>query len=185
MKKTDSLQGFMYVFLGIVIILIGSIVFILIRINRIESMLGLAGQPAQVLGLEDGKLAPSFTVNTIDGKTFASSDLFSQPTMLIFSSTTCPHCQYLYPYLKEFSDKNPTHNIFMFSLGTKEEINQMISDNGFRFVEAEWKEEISTQYIVPGTPFVYLIDKGGKILNSGVPATFEDLQQLAKPRTSE
>lgn len=182
MNKKDSLKELMIVFIGIVVILAGSIVFILIRLNKVETLLASITEPTAPMGLEIGSDAPAFKITTIEGEELDSKVLFTQPTMLIFSSTACPHCQNLFPYIKKFTDKHPSQQILMFSLGSKEDIEKMVQDNDFKFPIAEWSDGISTQYQVPGTPLVYFVGTGGKIISSGFPASLEDLEGLASAK---
>ncbi|MFO8034522.1 MAG: redoxin domain-containing protein [Candidatus Bipolaricaulota bacterium] len=58
--------------------------------------LGLA-EPLPPMGPEEGKLAPDFTLEDMEGNPFTLSDLRGRPVLLYFWQTNCPDCRVVFP----------------------------------------------------------------------------------------
>ena len=68
--------------------------------------------------------------------------------------------------------------VIMISYGSELENQQMVVEYAFDFPVLHWESEIVQAYVVPGTPFLYLIDSTGQIISKGFVNTLEDLERL-------
>ena len=124
-------------------------------------------------GINQGNLAPDFTINTIDGKTVSLSSLTAdKPTVLYFFATWCPHCRNdLSAVSKVYSQYSDKVNFLAVDLDTKEG-KGTISDYRHRMNLGEidfavGNNNILRDYNVVYTTTKYMIGKGGVILNKG------------------
>jgi len=67
----------------------------------------------------------------------------------------------------------------MISRGTTDENRQLVEEQGFGFPVLTWQDTVAREYQVPGTPFFYVIDREGVIVNAGFAGTLEQLEALA------
>jgi thiol-disulfide isomerase/thioredoxin len=98
----------------------------------------------------------------------------------MFSSTTCSACKDFWPLLKDFADKNPKLNIVMISEGTLEEELRMKNQVDFNFLILQADQNIFKNYKVPGTPYLYLLDKNMKIVLAGFSDQLEEVENKIK-----
>ncbi len=130
-------------------------------------------------GLSAGTQAPFFSLINTEGQTVSLADFAGEPLLLVFSSTTCPACQEMYPTLKEFSDRFTEMQVVMISLGTEEENKSLVRERGFTFSTLNWHEEVAEAYLVSSIPQFYVINEEGVIANGGFAASMADLERLA------
>tara|TARA_Y100000310_G_scaffold281722_1_gene302372 strand:+ start:8828 stop:9382 length:555 start_codon:yes stop_codon:yes gene_type:complete len=126
------------------------------------------------VGINQGNIAPDFTVKTIDGKTLSLSQLTNdKPTVLYFFATWCPNCardlgavKDIYP---QYSDKV---NFLAIDVDQRESEAQIASYKqrmnlpNVDFAAA--KRDVLADYNVVYTTTKYFIGKDGTILNKGV-----------------
>lgn len=68
-------------------------------------------------------------------------------------------------------------NVLMVSKGATEENERLTQEQDFAFPIMQWDDEVARQYAVPGTPFLYLIEKG-VIANAGSANSLEELESF-------
>lgn len=148
----------------------GSILFLLlsnlglyIKVKNLQAYVTDSLEPPK--GLEEGIEAPDFDLVNLHGQIITLSQE-TNDLLLVFSSPTCPACQSFWPYLNEFHKQNPNITIWMISKGTLEVNKEMASSEGFDFPILMWDDEVSIEYKVPGTPYLYYL-KDKKIVFSG------------------
>lgn len=56
----------------------------------------------------------------------------------------------------------------------------MVEVYGFSFPVVIWEDAVADYYQVPGTPFFYVIDNKGVIVNRGFGKSLEQLEALAQ-----
>jgi len=89
----------------------------------------------------------------------------------------------MYPHLRAFSESQPDVQVVMISQGSTEENRQLAQMQGFAFPVLpvlDWGDRVMVDYQVPGTPFFYVIDRGGVIASRGFANTLEQLKELAR-----
>jgi peroxiredoxin len=132
-------------------------------------------------GLDVGKTAPDFTLQTIDGKSLKLSDLRGKKVLLNFFATWCPPCNGEMPDLETFykGNKNNDITVLAVNLTTSEQntknISNFISKYGLTFpVVLDPKGNISNIYQVINIPTSYYIDTKGVIREKMVGAMTKD-----------
>ncbi|HDQ72506.1 MAG TPA: redoxin domain-containing protein [Chloroflexi bacterium] len=183
-SKTNML---LLMLMGIVILLMVAIIGLFLRMNQLQqAVLGaLASSPPMVseqeMGLEIGTEAPAFTLSDTNGTTVSLADFAGQKVLLAFSSIHCSACKETYSHLKAFSENRDNVQVVMISLGATRENRQLVEEQGFIFpvlTASGWNDPVMEGYKVPGTPFFYVIDREGRIVNADFGNTLEKLASL-------
>ncbi|MCX7680441.1 MAG: redoxin domain-containing protein, partial [Anaerolineae bacterium] len=86
----------------------------------------------------------------------------------------------MYPHLRAFSAAHREVQVVMVSRGSAEENRRMAEEQGFDFPVLVWDDAVAREYRVPGTPFFYVVDEAGVILNKGFANTREQLEALVQ-----
>lgn len=89
----------------------------------------------------------------------------------------------MYPHLRAFSENRPDVQVVMISQGSAEENQQLVEAQGFAFPVlpvSGLDDEVMVDYQVPGTPFFYVIDGEGAIVNKGFANPLEQLKELVQ-----
>jgi len=97
--------------------------------------------------------------------------------MLVFCSVHCPGCKNLYPHLAAFGASHPEIQGVLVSKGTVEENLALAQETGFSVLM--WDDQVAQVYQVLGTPFVYLLGEGNRVINRGFANSLEHLEELA------
>ena len=129
---------------------------------------------AQDLGISVGAKAPGAHVETLDG---AQADLATTiakgPVLLEFWATWCPNCKELEPALKAAYDKHgSTVQFVLIAVSASETaaaVKAFVTKNklpGTQYYDRHGSA--SDAYDAPATSYVVLIDKGGKVVYTGL-----------------
>ncbi len=179
--KTGTL---LLLLIGIVILLMVAIAGLFLRMMQLQSRVLAALQPFQAMsqpeGLEVGTQAPIFTLTDSEGRPVSLANLTGQRLLLVFSSTHCPACQAMYPHLQAFCKSHQDLRVVMISRGSVEENRALVEEQGFGFPVLSWDGTVAGAYQVPGTPFFYVIDGAGTIINRGFAGTLAQLEALVE-----
>jgi peroxiredoxin len=121
-------------------------------------------------GVEKGEMAPDFTLQTINGKTYKLSNLRGKKVLLNFFATWCPPCKGEMPNMEEFYKENNDKDITVLAvnLTTGEtdpnNIPKFISNYGLTFpVLLDKQGNIGDIYQAFSIPTSYFIDTKGII----------------------
>ncbi len=176
--KTDTL---LIMLMGIIILLMVANLGLFLRMNRLQSQITQALRPVQrPEGLPAGTKAPRFGLTDTNGRIVSLQDFTGQRVLLMFSATTCPYCQQMYPTLKRFSENYSDITVLMISRGSQADNQQLVEDQGFTFPVLSWQDEVAKEYQVPGTPFFCVINSQGIITSQGTANSLEQLEKLVK-----
>ena len=125
--------------------------------------------------IAEGSVAPDFTLKTIDGKDLSLKDLRGQYVLLDFWASWCGPCRREIPNLKQIYETyhEKGFEILSVSLDDKEEAwKGAIEKEGLNWKHVTslkgWKCEVAAQYHVSGIPAMFLLDKEGKIIGTGL-----------------
>lgn len=140
--------------------------------------LAAAGAPraarAQDLGIVLGAKAPGAALETLDGaQANLSTALAKGPVLLEFWATWCPNCKMLEPALKAAYDKHGSQVQFVLIAVSANEtaaaVKAFVTKNklpGTQYYDRHGSA--SDAYDAPATSYVVLIDKGGKVVYTGL-----------------
>lgn len=117
--------------------------------------------------LKPGTKAPSFTLPTLDGKTFA----VKQPGKVVFMdiwATWCPPCRAEIPYVVKLSKKYAGKDVAFVGISIdqkKSDVNSFVKDRGVGYTIAldPGGQTLGGPYQLRGIPATYIIDKKGVI----------------------
>ena len=185
-SKTDVL---LLMLMAIVVLLMVTIIGLFLRMNQLQQAVlaalssSQAGMPEQEMGLEIGTQASDFALPGTSGAMVSLADFVGQRVLLAFSSTHCSACTEMYPHLRAFSESRDDVQVVMISQDSAEENRQLVEEQGFAFPVlpvSGWDAPVMVDYRAPGTPFFYVIDGEGVIVNAGFANTLEQLEALVE-----
>lgn len=136
---------------------------------------------AFAVNVEDA--APSFEINTIDGKRFSTEDVVGNaPLFLVFWATWCPVCKEEIPKLQDiYSTFRPRGmEVLAVNVGindSEEKVLRYIKKYGLDYpVAFDNGSRITRSYGVLGTPTIVIVDRRGVVRYSGasVPDDLDD-----------
>jgi len=130
--------------------------------------------------LEPGAAAPDFTVKDVAGQPFRFAEEKAKgATLLVFWSIFCEPCRFEMPVIQKIHDKYRDGGLQVVTVALdgeplKGSITGFIRQEGYTFKvlidELDDKEmfKIADPYGVAGTPTLFLVEKGGKVVLSKV-----------------
>lgn len=143
---------------------------------------------ANEIGIQEGNLAPDFTLYSLEGKEVSLSDSKGKVTFINFWTTWCPPCKEEMPDMQEFYEEDAKKfdaEILAVNLTTNESSSQVVKDfaskNNLTFpilmdTEGQQMETFATITI----PTTYVIDKNGIIMKKVIgPMSKEMMIDLA------
>ncbi|MFP4345416.1 MAG: peroxiredoxin family protein [Anaerolineales bacterium] len=179
---------FLSMLMGVIVLLMVAIAGLFIRMNQLQELvLFRLSQPqtsshiTDSIGLAIGVIAPEFSLTDANGVPVSLREFSGKWVLLGFSSTSCPACSSIYPHLRAFSQNQEGIQIILLSVGSIEENKQLADEQDFKFPVLTVNEEqlyVISDYQVSGTPFFYLIDPEGVIVNSGFANNSESLNAI-------
>ncbi len=118
-----------------------------------------------------GDLAPSFTLNDVNGKPISLADLKGKVVLIDFWASWCEPCRAESPNLKTQYElyKNKGFEILSISVDTdRKSWLKAIADDGLPWLQASdlkgFNSETVKLYGIGGVPSFFLIDRDGKII---------------------
>ena len=136
-----------------------------------------------------GKTAPDIIIEDIDGNLRALSQIVHDYILVLFWSTSCPHCNAMMPKLKKWYEGDREINLEIFAVSidsSLSDLKNMIRDNQLLWINCfehgGWKGKAATDYNLYATPTMFILDRDRTILSK--PVTFfefkRDVHKLAK-----
>ena len=141
---------------------------------------------ARMATLKAGKLAPDFTLPTIDGKKFSLRDALARgPVLAAFFKVSCPTCQYAFPFLervhKAYGNKNLT--IVGVSQNEKKDTASFIKEYGVTFpvlLDDTRTFSASNAYGLTNVPSIFWIAPDGEIEISSVGWDRQEIEDMSR-----
>ena len=121
----------------------------------------------------EGKMAPPFSVQELDGTMLSSSDLKGKPHLMYFWFTNCPPCGQITPHLVSLQGRFASRNFKVIGLNADRllelgyedsERKAYVKDHQINFPVAHLSAEVQAAYGgVQLFPTLFLVDKDGVI----------------------
>lgn len=134
------------------------------------------GIKSQYSNITRGNVAPAFTANDADGKTYSTTDYAGKVLVLDFWFSGCIPCKAEMPYMEKLAEKMKGENIqfFTLSLDTGDQLlnawKALVKDkNGATLqlnVPNGFKSEVAKHYGIRSVPRIVVIDQQGKIVDA-------------------
>jgi thiol-disulfide isomerase/thioredoxin len=117
-----------------------------------------------------GKLAPDFTLASLDGKNVTLSDLRGQAVLLNFWATWCGPCKIEMPWLVDLQKKYGPEGLQIVGVAMDDTDNKEIADfahkMGVNYVVLKGTEKVGDLYGgIEGLPTTYYLDRSGKVVD--------------------
>lgn len=140
----------------------------LVVIIMITSSLAFSSQGQNVLGPRIRELAPDFILKDLDGEKIRLADYRGKVVLLNFSTTWCPHCKKMPPYLNELLRKYGDNGLEIINVDIQEPLKKVRSfaaryDIKYRVLLDE-RAAAAKAYSIRGVPSLILVDKNGTIV---------------------
>ena len=130
-----------------------------------------------------GNKAPDFVLNMANVKNKSNSlyKLKAAKTIVVFWSSTCPHCLEEMPKLNEWAASQKGVQVVAVSIDTDPKLHQETSKQFSNLVHTcdykGWNTEAATTYYIAATPTFIMLDKDKKVL--GKYSGFEQVKSAA------
>lgn len=117
-----------------------------------------------------GSAAPEIVSNDIHGHPFSLEQTKEKVKLLVFWSVNCPHCLLAIPEIKKLAEKWPQIQIISFVLSTdRNKLDEIIAREQLSWIHLSdglgWNSTVAQEYMVYGTPTLFLIDEQNNILS--------------------
>ena len=142
----------------------------------VAALLALTGPrtaSAQESGLDIGTMAPSATVQTLDGKPVDLAKIAKGPAVIEFWATWCENCEHLLPTMQKAAAKYGKQVKFVsVAVSVNQSVNRVklyVAKHGVpgeQFYDA--KGDATGKWDVPATSHVVVLNKAGKVVYTGV-----------------
>jgi thiol-disulfide isomerase/thioredoxin len=155
-------------FLVFTAVVVALLLFIGFRAARHPGARGAAGSGSASLG-PNGKPAPDFTLDSLDGKSITLSGYHGQAVLLNFWATWCGPCKIEMPWFVELQKQYGPDGLQIVGVAmddaSKEDIDKFVKEMGVNYPILIGKESVGEQYGgVNVLPTTFFIDRDGKIV---------------------
>jgi len=126
-----------------------------------------------VEALKPGDAAPPFTLKNTEGTPFDFNPAAGKAHLLVFWSIFCEPCRAEMPLIQSLYDKYTAKGFEVISVALDgdmaEAIGQFAKQGKYTFTvlldeeDEEGSLVVAENYMVPGTPTIYIIDRAGKV----------------------
>lgn len=141
------------------------------RIKATEVGVEIQKELEKMKSVEEGSMAPDFTLTSPAGESIKLSDLRGKYVLLDFWASWCGPCLREVPNVKKVYEKYHDQGFEIFSVSLDEDKakwEKAITDNGLNWVHGSslqgWNCPVAKLYNVRGVPAMLLIDKEGQII---------------------
>jgi peroxiredoxin len=134
--------------------------------------------------IEAGARAPDFSLRGIDGETYSLSDALSRgPVLLAFFKSTCGTCDLAFPYINRLREAYPGDgwSVWAVAQDAPGEAVSYASSLGMAYpvLPDVDRYAVSRAYDPPATPTLYLIDRGGEVVQETTGFSKKDLNSIS------
>lgn len=144
------------------------IVACLISVGIVVSYPAFSSQGQNMWGPRIRDLAPDFVLRDLDGERVRLADHREKVILLLFSTTWCPHCRQMPPYLNELHREYSDRELEIFNINIQEpsgKVRSYAAKEGITYkVLLDKTGETAMAYEVRGVPSIILVDRDGTIV---------------------
>lgn len=161
-----------------------------VALGMLALALASSSARAQDGGIAVGSMAPSATLETLQGKPIELGTLFGKtPVVLEFWATWCGNCEELEPALqtlqKKYGGKVRFASIAVAINQSPERVRRWVARHQpGRDVFYDRAGDAAEQYDAPATSFVVIVDRSGKVTYTGVGGDQDLEEEIAKALTT-
>ncbi len=125
--------------------------------NRPNATLGTGS----IKELDEGDVAPDFTVSLVDGSKFTLSDHDDEVVLINFWATWCGPCVGELPAFERLNEDGDAVILGVNCAESKSVVNQFVKENGYTYPIA-YDEDYTVGYYYPtdGIPYTVVVDHG-------------------------
>ena len=132
-----------------------------------------------------GAIAPSFELQTLDGRRFQLDEALSAgPLVLAFFKISCPTCQFVFPYLERIHSQqsSATPQIIAVSQDEAPETRGFMSKFGLHFDSLidDHPYPVSAMFNLEYVPAIFVLRAGREIVHSDYGFSKATLNEIAK-----
>jgi peroxiredoxin len=134
----------------------------------------LKARAMDIQKLAIGKPAPDFVFSTPGGKEQRLYDIDKEYTLLVFWTTTCPHCTDMIPRLKNLANDFRQNQAGFFEViaisldPEKDGWESFVKDENLDFIHSAdfkgWESPVARLYHIDATPMLFLLDSNKNIV---------------------
>jgi len=134
--------------------------------------------------LTTGTRAPGFTLSTVGGKKVSLEDgLQKGPVVLAFFKTSCPVCQYAFPFLERMYQANQGANVTVLGVSQNDarDTKTFLHEYGVTFpvaLDDPGKYAVSNAYGLTHVPTAFYVAPDGEIEISSVGWSKADMETI-------
>jgi methylamine dehydrogenase accessory protein MauD len=103
----------------------------------------------------------------------------AQNTLLLFLSTSCPHCVRVAQALAEFAEDAPERLIIVFGTTDPDKLNEFLTGHHLTDLPVVVSPETRAAFGVVGVPYGFALDQQGIVRGKGVVNNNDHLDSLA------
>lgn len=136
---------------------------------------------------KEGITVPNIVLPKTNNEQFNLYKFNIKNKLILFYSSSCPHCKEIIPKLVEFYNKNRNNDFYIIAISLdydRSEWLNYIKQNSLNWINISdllgWKSKVTFDYFVYATPTMFLVDRKNKLL--GKPKTIEELKNLLKDK---
>lgn len=134
--------------------------------------------------IEVGATAPEFALKGTDGETYAlAKALVRGPLLLVFFKTTCGTCDLAFPYINRFLESygGGGWSLWAVAQDPPEEARRYAAAYGIGYPVLPDVDgyAVSKAYDPPATPTLFLIDRGGEVVQESAGFSKAELNSLS------
>lgn len=140
--------------------------------------------PAESAGLEPGKMAPDFELETLEGEPVKLSDYKGKKVILNFWATWCPPCREEMPEMQEFHEEYGDEVEILavnFAETNVKKVQDYIDEFNYTYTIPLDKDSVAgNEYKVFSLPTTYFIGTDGKIQHPRKvgPMTYDFMEEM-------
>lgn len=129
-----------------------------------------------------GAIAPAITLPDSSGSTVTLKDVQTDKTLIVFYSSTCPHCQSMLPLLSQVYPQLKSKGIKILAVSLDDSRDAWLTflrANSFAWAnvyeQGGWSGKAASDYYVYATPTMILVDKERRVASK--PMTVDELMR--------